>query len=185
MATGMKMRGRPKGTGIDDSKSLLAMAEAIVNDPNLKPTTAYKQSNRKWDDKDIRRIQIKWRAEGELYLAEVYARRTLLRQSSVGRSALATETYSDTIERAMATMTGSLGSARAMSEVMNSPAMRMAQEIHNSPTARMAREIYDSPTARMAREIYDSPTARFAREFRESPSERVMRQILWSKRWFD
>ncbi len=35
-------RGRPKGTGIDDSELLAAMAKQMMADPGLRPTTAIK-----------------------------------------------------------------------------------------------------------------------------------------------
>ena len=69
-------RGRPKGTGIDDLPALRAMADLIVSEPGLKATTAYKAVNLQWLEKDLRRIQFKWKAQGESLLAEVRDRRS-------------------------------------------------------------------------------------------------------------
>ena len=53
-------RGRPKGSGLDDSGYLASIATLIDNDPNLKPTTAIKSLGIS-DPSTIRRLRDKYR----------------------------------------------------------------------------------------------------------------------------
>lgn len=53
-------RGRPKGSGLDDSGQLMAIAALIANDPDLKPTTAIKSLGVS-DPSTIRRLRDKYR----------------------------------------------------------------------------------------------------------------------------
>lgn len=43
MSTKKTRRGRPKGSGIDDSAPLLQIAALMAEDPDLKPTTAIRR----------------------------------------------------------------------------------------------------------------------------------------------
>ncbi len=52
-------RGRPKGTGIDDSATLEKIATMIARDPDLKPTTAIKKIGYS-DPSTIRRLRDKF-----------------------------------------------------------------------------------------------------------------------------
>lgn len=54
-------RGRPKGSGLDDSGHLAAIAALISKDPDLKPTTAIKSLGIS-DPSTIRRLRDKYRA---------------------------------------------------------------------------------------------------------------------------
>ncbi|NOX94793.1 MAG: hypothetical protein GXP04_06750, partial [Alphaproteobacteria bacterium] len=59
-------RGRPKGSGIDDSDVLNRIAELILANSSLKPTTAIKKLGI-YDDSIIRRLREKWKlSKGEL-----------------------------------------------------------------------------------------------------------------------
>jgi hypothetical protein len=42
MAQKTALRGRPKGSGVDDASALAAVAELIASNPGMKPTTAIK-----------------------------------------------------------------------------------------------------------------------------------------------
>lgn len=55
-------RGRPKGSGIDDSRRLREIAAMIVDDPELKPTTAIKNTGI-CDPSTIRRLRDKFNVE--------------------------------------------------------------------------------------------------------------------------
>lgn len=52
-------RGRPKGTGLDDAGSLAAVAEMIVANPGMKPTTAIKAIGIT-DPSTVRRLRDKY-----------------------------------------------------------------------------------------------------------------------------
>ena len=172
-------RGRPKGTGIDDLPALRAMADLIVSEPGLKATTAYKAVNLQWLEKDLRRIQFKWKAQGESLLAEVRDR----------RSARARPTRTTTADEEISLMKATAQAARMARDMYDSPSMRAARavvhlpsmravrELYDSPSMRAARELYDSPSLRLAREVYDSPAAKLIRDWYDSPEHRLMREV--------
>ena len=58
-----KARGRPKGSGLDDSVHLDAIATLIADNPDLKPTTAIKKLGIT-DPSAVRRLRDKYRAKG-------------------------------------------------------------------------------------------------------------------------
>jgi hypothetical protein len=60
-------RGRPKGTGKDDSVAMNRIAELLVANPSLKPTTAIKRIGIR-NESDVRRLQVKWKAQGPALL---------------------------------------------------------------------------------------------------------------------
>lgn len=60
MTTRKRSRGRPKGTGIDDSKRLIAMALELASRPGMRPTTAIKALGIT-DQSTIRRLRDKYR----------------------------------------------------------------------------------------------------------------------------
>ena len=53
-------RGRPKGTGIDDSDRIARIVEMLRSDPNLKPTTAIRVMGFS-DPSAIRRLRDKYK----------------------------------------------------------------------------------------------------------------------------
>lgn len=67
-------RGRPKGTGIDDTRRLREIAAMIADDPDLKPTTAIKNIGIT-DPSSIRRIRDKFNGEKEALLGEAVEHR--------------------------------------------------------------------------------------------------------------
>ena len=74
MATENRPRGRPPGEG-KDSPYLAQVADLVVSDSSLKPTTAMKRvmrSRNHWGASDetlLRRWQVKWKANHKVYLA--------------------------------------------------------------------------------------------------------------------
>ncbi|MGH1419576.1 MAG: hypothetical protein ACRBCJ_12025 [Hyphomicrobiaceae bacterium] len=60
MSTANKRRGRPKGSGIDDTERLQEIAARICAEPNLKPTTAIKAMGIT-DPSSIRRLRDKFK----------------------------------------------------------------------------------------------------------------------------
>lgn len=60
MPTAKKSRGRPKGTGIDDTARLVEIAARIKSEPGLKPTTAIKAMG-VTDPSSIRRLRDKYK----------------------------------------------------------------------------------------------------------------------------
>jgi hypothetical protein len=62
MQLGKKRRGRPVGTGRDDSTASEAIADLLVKESSLNPTAAIKRTLSSPNDSDVRRLQIKWKA---------------------------------------------------------------------------------------------------------------------------
>lgn len=194
MNTDKRPRGRPRGTGLKDGGTLQAMAELMAEDPTLRATAAIRRVVTSPGDSHIRRLQVKWKAEGRQLLEGARAKRALRekleqeRRTAAFRSRIREE--HEQIARNVSAMLGTESSAlrlarqmaesptiRAAYELYNSPSMKAARELYDSPSARLAREMYDSPAMRTARELYDSPTMRAARELYNSPMMRLARKI--------
>lgn len=62
-------RGRPQGSGIDDSQALAKAADLLAQHNAMKPTTAFKRSIKGIDGSHLRRLQVKWKLSGQEYLA--------------------------------------------------------------------------------------------------------------------
>ena len=69
-----KRRGRPVGSCKDDSHLLAQVADILVSDRKLKPTTAIKRVLASPDPSPIRRLQSKWKQDGSVYLAQAQNR---------------------------------------------------------------------------------------------------------------
>jgi hypothetical protein len=87
MITEKRPRGRPRGSGKNDLPQLAQVADLLVRDPSLKPTTAMKRvmrGRKDWAATDstlLRRWQVKWKAIGAALLAT--AREATRRQHAV------------------------------------------------------------------------------------------------------
>jgi hypothetical protein len=183
MTVPKRRRGRPPGTGLDDTGTLRAMVGLIAGNPQLKPTTAIKQVLPAPNHAEIRRLQVKWRADGPRLLAAAIARRQARDEAS---RRLKSEAFWQRVraqqEVAMnafsSAVCGGLGTMRTVRELVDTPEMQLASKMANSPEARLARETYNSPEARLAREMYNSPEARLAREMYNSPAMRAARELM-------
>lgn len=67
MTTEKRKRGRPLGSCIDDSPWLAQVADILLSNPKLKPTTAIKRVLPTPDLSPIRRLQSKWKHDGAVY----------------------------------------------------------------------------------------------------------------------
>src|SRR5689334_19459777 len=79
------VRGRPRGTGKPDDGALRAIADLLVADVTLSPTTAIKRTVGSQNPSTTRRLQVKWKARGSAFLREARRRR----EQQVGRAAAA------------------------------------------------------------------------------------------------
>jgi len=83
MTSPKRLRGRPRGSGKDDNHALTLVANYLVRDASLKPTTAMKRvlrTRKEWGATDaslLRRWQVKWKTQGEALLAAAQERRKL------------------------------------------------------------------------------------------------------------
>jgi len=195
-----KRRGRPPGSGLDDSAAIQVIAVAIAGNPKLKPTTVFMAHDPEANSATVRRIQSKWKASGTRLLFEARSKIERARAaksnfpSSVARgpvsvtlqqqidaavraSAVASADYESATMRAAYEMTAS-SVARAISDMQDSPAIRAMRDLIDSPAARAMRELQDSPTMRAIRAFQDSPAMRAMREHNESPVAQRAREML-------
>lgn len=75
MNSDQSQRGRPRGTGIDDSGPLREIAALIAADPDLRPTTAIKNIGI-FDPSTIRRLRDKFNKQKERLLREIDRKET-------------------------------------------------------------------------------------------------------------
>lgn len=157
--TNKRGRGRPHGTGLNDEKTLEKIADLIARNPSLRPTTAIKRTLHNPDSATIRRLQVKWKAQGEGFLAKARERREV--------EAAARPTSGGINYGKLAMMSGALRNMGGLGghsaifdalnnpalRAMNSPAMRAIQAMENSPTMRAIRAMENSPTMRIMREM--------------------------------
>src|SRR3546814_16376115 len=61
-------RGRPVGTGLDDGPTLNKMADIMVANPAMRPTTAMRRAIDKPGPSVVRRLQVKWKAGSAEYI---------------------------------------------------------------------------------------------------------------------
>jgi hypothetical protein len=160
-----KPRGRPKGTDIPtDRRVLNALADILLREPALKPTTAIKRLVPDWTESVVHRLMGKWRKGRLALLADAQKRQE------------AKATRADAA--GSAPVGGSMGSLAAqMRAIHESPSLRAAHEMMNSPAMKAIREIADSPAMRAMREIQDSPALRAVRDIQNSPAMQAIWQI--------
>ncbi|SES21737.1 hypothetical protein [Sphingobium sp. YR768] len=162
--TDAKSKGRPKGSEKNDDAALSAVADMIVINAGLRPTTAMRCFNKKATPSELRRWQAKWKERKEGYLAdarlrvetkarEEVERRTASAQSSrparIGHLAMLLDTPAMRIARGL-----DLSPAmKAIAAHQNSPSMRIVQQMENSHAFRIARELQNSHAARLMKEM--------------------------------
>ncbi|TIL23799.1 MAG: hypothetical protein E5Y88_21600 [Mesorhizobium sp.] len=90
--TDKRSRGRPRGTGKNDTVFLTMVADLMVKTPGLKYTTAMTRIVRQRTDWDaaspeaaVRRWQVKWKVQGEALLAATHERAMPKPVARIGR----------------------------------------------------------------------------------------------------
>ncbi|MBN2973983.1 hypothetical protein JW805_18415 [Roseomonas aeriglobus] len=182
MNSNKRSRGRPVGTGLNDGPTLKKVADMIVANPSLRPTTAIRRALDKPEPSSIRRLQVKWKAGKAQYMAEAQARRAAASMPARRVSAPYSPRTGRHIAEAHRKMQEALGPGfRAAQEMMNSPGMRAAQEAarryQESPALRAIEEFRNSPTMRAIEELQNNPTVRLMRELQDSPMMRAAREM--------
>jgi hypothetical protein len=85
--------GRPRGSGKDDSPFLAQVADLLLSDTSLRPTTAMKRviaSRRDWrasDEALLRRWQVKWKKSGRALMEAALERTRPKRAAALAESA--------------------------------------------------------------------------------------------------
>jgi hypothetical protein len=193
-------RGRPVGTGIDDEPALARIADMIVANPSLRPTTAIKRVLDKPEPSIVRRLQVKWKEDAVGRLAAARARRDApaprraitrrqpraLRQMAEAQSRVdqVFEVFnSPDMVAARETMRriyespDMLAAQEMMRQYRESPAMRAIEEYRNSPAMRAIEEYRNSPAMRAIEEYRNSPAMRALEELQNSPTMQAIREI--------
>lgn len=183
MSTTKRGRGRPPGTGLNDVPTLSKVADMLLANPRMKPTTAIVRVLGKPGPSTIRRLQEKWKVGGPDYLAE--ARRAAEREAY--RRSLEATIQRQSVEAFRSSRRLGLGATldgfdspamKAIQEALNSPAMRAMRELQDSPAMRAMRELHDSPAMRAMRELQNSPVMRAAQEAMNSPAMRALQEQM-------
>lgn len=182
MNSSKRNRGRPVGTGLDDSPTLKKVADMIVANPSLRPTTAIRRALDKPEASNIRRLQVKWKAGKAEYMADAQAKRAAASTPARRVSASYSPRAGRHIVDAHRKIQEALGPGfRAAQEMMNSPAVRAAQEAarryQENPALRAIEELRNSPTMRAIEELQNNPTVRLMRELQDSPMMRAAREM--------
>jgi hypothetical protein len=151
------------------------MADLVVANPAIKPTTAAKQIIRGIGPSYLRRLQVKWRAMSAELIEAARDRATRNTVAQVGRAGNPLPlSRAGTLAAAWLDYENS-PTAKMMRAFENSPTAKMMRAFEYSPTAKMMRAFEDSPTAKMMRAFEDSPTAKMLRAFENSPTAKMMR----------
>lgn len=149
-----KLRGRPKGTVIStDWNTLETIADLIVREPTLRPTTAIKRVVPNWTDTIVHRLLGKWRKSNAALLFDAQQRQ----KERCDPTRISTQSNSVYLLAEIARRDTNLV-LRTARELASSPALKAAREMMDSPTLRMIRQIQESPSVRLVRELQNSPT---------------------------
>jgi hypothetical protein len=98
MTTDKRPRGRPRGSGKNDTAFLARIADLLVRDPSMRPTTAMKRvmsSSEGWQETEetlLRRLQVKWKQQGETLLMAAHERARLKSSPSLPQALAAVAT---------------------------------------------------------------------------------------------
>lgn len=172
VASPRRSRGRPPGSGIDDAARLAAVADLLLANPALKPTTAMKRVVRKIEDSDLRRLQVKWKADGPRLQLEAEARaRKRAQQAETRRRAEA---------EALSAGAASFWATTTMMGLPEPAWMRASRELAASPSMRCMQTLKDPAYLGSARQMIDalvlnaSPTSRFMQSIEKSPGRQAL-----------
>ncbi|MGA2999901.1 hypothetical protein [Bradyrhizobium sp.] len=191
-------RGRPAGTGKADQPHLARVADLLVADSSLKPTSAMKQVLRTgsdWgvtDETILRRWQVKWKEHGAMFLEAARDRARPLVTAPPPDRQFSSLAFAEKIMREVDNSphvkimreVENLPYMKMIRDLNNSPAMKAVREFDNSPAMKAAREFHNSPAMKAAREFLNSPAMKAAREFHNSPPMKAIREMQGAVRRF-
>jgi hypothetical protein len=156
-----RRRGRPRGSGKKDLPQLAHLADLLVRDPSLRPTTAMKRIMRgakDWDASDatlLRRWQVKWKEHG-VSLMESARQRARPRPAAFATPA--------NIDRE---------ALRVVQEFAE--AMRVAE---NSPYQKALRTAQDLPFEKALRAVQADRLEKALRAVRQLPFEKALMAMV-------
>jgi hypothetical protein len=199
MSDSKRGKGRPKGSETNDANVLNAMADMILADPGLRPTSAMRSVVPDATPAAIRRYQDKWKNRRDSLLADAQERRNAAasRPASGGPVYSSSGGYSGANQyeshAARALRDYGLGaSVRAAAEFAGGSAAGAAAELARvSALTRAARLAAGSASQQMidqiekinaARDLAISPVARAMMDYQNSPEFRIMRELQENER---
>lgn len=182
-----RMRGRPVGTGIDDAPMLRRIADLIVRQPGLRPTTAFKQCQKRPSQSQVRRIQDKWRKGNAHFLAEAEARLATERQAQLGARQLIARSRQSTVFDPFGPLDALSERVRQLTATAQfAKAFELATRTSSdSLLNRLTRQIHGGSYARAVRGWENSSYLRAVRAFENSPLTRLTRQLEENQRRID
>lgn len=178
MPNAPKKLGRPLDSGLNDSKALNAMADMMLSNPKLKPTTAVKKILTEPGPSLIHRLRRKWKADsgGLLSKARIRKERHVEEQKRQVYEAIANNVDRTVRGRlygnALSAATGSLTGPYLEMLVEQQKAARLAQ----GSLASMAGSILDQDALSQIRMAIDSPALKAIREM--DKTQKQIREAL-------
>jgi len=142
-----RLRGRPRGSEKNDAPYLAQVADLLLRDQLLKPTTAMKRvmaSRKDWGASDetlLRRWQVKWKERQQAFMA---AARERARPKAIAPMMPGSVWY----VAASPAMKAAQEAVKAIQGYINSPATQAAQE----EAIRAVQGYYNSPAMQVAQE---------------------------------
>jgi len=178
-----RSRGRPVGSGKDDAPTLSRLADLILANPKMRPTTAMKRLDI-FDPSVIRRLQGKWRIEADHHMAQARARHALATAPSRRPNSSYSPRAARQIAGAHRIMNDALGMSHfaAIQAALENPTLRAAREMMNTPemlaAQETARRYRESPAMQAIQEFQNSPTMQAMRELQGSPAVQAAREVM-------
>lgn len=155
MTDDRRRRGRPKGSEIDDSEMLTAVADLLVAHPDMKPTTAMRRIKRDASTAEIHRWQDKWKRRGTDLLTAAKSRAKEVARKTAEREAREETRVSGIDILKFASGFPGFPSADPLWRFVDSPQMRMFRELQSSGTLRAMWDLQKSPEMEAARRLIE------------------------------
>lgn len=172
-------RGRPRGTGIDDTPTLAEVADILLASPGMRPTTAMKRAVRGVEATQLRRLQEKWRVHGGRLLAEA-RERGRLKQEAVAKSVAARAAHSrhdqSTAWRDAMGMVDHEAIKSALGH-MDLPALKAMHVEHAAMAGMVSHQLGDIGGIKKLMDLMDPPALKALRQTMELPALRQMRAL--------
>lgn len=152
-----RSRGRPRGSGKNDTAMLAQVADLVTKQPALKPTTAMKRVIASAKERDatpetlLRRLQVKWRAQGASLLAQAKARATP-KPAAMG-GGYAGYGYGYGYGPTLSSVDRLIFEQQRMMDLLNPPGLRHMRETMEA--AQRLQDFIDPPALRHTRELME------------------------------
>lgn len=159
MTSQKNKKGRPKGSEMDDSAALSAIADMMHATPRLRASTAMRRYKRDASDAEIRRWQTKWKVRKHEYMTWATERAATkitpissadagsLRKNLVQLAAMGVYPSPAAMRLAMEGLSPGI---KAIIAFQSRPEMQIIRELQNSPAMRIAQAFSTNPIVQLA-----------------------------------